>query len=329
MNTEQSLCDLTAKLWHYYLMEPSQAHFQELVQALTEPFSMIGTGKQELVHSLDEMIENLSANLGEAQQIHFDLLDEWYQCVMLRPDIAIVYGGIWVREHTDAAQRSLVEMDTRFTIVYARNADGAWKMAHVHHSMPYFDQGPNENYPKALSTQVREALKLVELFKKRAEMDLMTVVYNHESFQKQVETLLHTKHALDLYILDCDNFKTINDTYGHGSGDTVLKQLATVLQRYFSKPAFVGRIGGDEFAICDLSPGSNERIDDRLGQMQAAFTHELSGLIPGISASYSIGIARSQGEPAAYRQLFQQADRALYLAKRAGKNRHTWAASGS
>ena len=324
MKTEQYLCELTNRIWHYYLLNPTEENFEKIIQTWSDNFSMIGTGKHEIYTSAEEAIENIEKNQTDAQQIQFDILDEWYRTEMLSETIGIVYGGIWVREHAEKDTEALVEMDTRFSIVYTRNETGEWKMVHLHHSIPYFDQEQNEYYPKALSTKVREALTLVELFKKRSEMDLMTAVYNHESFQRQVEIYLQKEKSIYFYILDLDDFKAVNDTYGHGTGDSLLKFLARLLQKYFCESGIVGRIGGDEFAICEFGALEKEKTEKKLLAMWDEYKKGVVKITKGNFASYSIGIVQNHKENMTYRQLFKCADEALYCAKHMGKDRFLW-----
>ena len=193
-------------------------------------------------------------------------------------------------------------------------------MVHVHHSMPYFDQAEGEFYPKALSVKVREALELVELFKKKAELDLMTGIYNHDSFQRKAEQRLVKEGGLCFYIIDLDDFKQVNDTYGHSTGDALLKLLAKLLRKYFSDNAVIGRLGGDEFAVCETCPGTKEEQEERLGMIRSEYQRLSGGMLEGRPGSYSVGIAEKGSGSITYRQIYEKADEALYLAKQSGKD---------
>ena len=321
METEKRLCEITRKLWHYYMLEPTEDNFGKIMQTWDDKLSMIGTGRHEIFNTAEEAVKDFAGNQTEAGQISFEVLDEWYNAVMIRDDVGIVYGGIWVRECRDAEAEALIEMDTRFSIVYALDDSGEWKMVHIHHSMPYFDQADGEYYPKALSAKVREAFELVELFRKRSEMDLMTGIYNHDSFQRKTEERLMKGNQLCFYIIDLDDFKSVNDTYGHSAGDALLKCLAKLIRKYFPEDAVVGRLGGDEFAVCEVCPGTQEERKERLRQMRAEYQQLSGGLLKENPCSYSVGIAEKGKESMTYRQIFEKADEALYAAKQRGKDR--------
>lgn len=324
MKIEEYLCGLTKKMCNYYLLNPTEENFGKIIETWSDNFSMIGTGKHEVYTSFEDAVNGIAGNQTEASQIKFEILDEWYQAVMLREDAALVYGGIWVRELMPKEGEALIEMDTRFSIIYVCDEEGNWKMVHLHHSMPYFDQGQDEFYPKALSVKVREAMELVELFKKRSEMDLMTGVYNHESFQKRIEEQLKKGKKLNLYILDLDNFKNVNDTYGHSAGDELLKYLAKLLQKYFKEDGIIGRIGGDEFAMCDFKASGSEESGKRLMALWDEYREGSAKILNGNYSGFSIGIAANEDEELTYRQLFRRADQAVYQAKNIGKDRYVW-----
>lgn len=324
MNVEQSLCDLTRDFWHFYLLNPSEENYQRIIAQCSDRLVMIGTGKHELYTSKARAAESLAGNLGEAEAIAFELLDEWYEGRMAAPGVCLVYGGFWARERAGEGGASLVEMDTRFSVLYAQGEDGRWQIVHIHHSIPYFDQAKGEYYPKALSAKVREALALADVFKRQAELDLMTAVYNHASFKKQVERQLQRREAAYLYILDLDHFKDVNDTYGHDAGDALLKLLAERLQGHFRERGIVGRIGGDEFAVCEVLSASREDIEARLEALRAEFIRDARALLSGHAASYSVGVTQIRPDGPTYREVYQQADEALYRAKKAGRDAVAW-----
>lgn len=120
---------------------------------------------------------------------------------------------------------------------------------------------------------------------------------------------------------DLDNFKRVNDTWGHAAGDRVLKHFAHLLHQELRKVDSAGRVGGEEFAV--LLPGTEaqdalafaERLRSRVEQTPAAFDTER------IPVTVSIGIAELDAETAQGDRALKHADRALYRAKSEGRNR--------
>ena len=155
-------------------------------------------------------------------------------------------------------------------------------------------------------------------------MDLMTGVYNHEAFQKRIEEQLKKGKKLNLYILDLDNFKNVNDTYGHSPDHELLKYLAKLLQKYFKEDGIIGRIGGDEFAMCDFKASGSEESGKRLMALWDEYREGSAKILNGNYSGFSIGIAANEDEELTYRQLFRRADQAVYQAKNIGKDRYVW-----
>ena len=155
-----------------------------------------------------------------------------------------------------------------------------------------------------------------------ATKDALTGVFNRKSFQYQVE--MHMKEREDsadstMILMDGDNFKQINDTYGHAEGDQVIKQLSQILLKTFRRKDVIGRFGGDEFMIFLRNVTDREIINRRLEEFRTELSKNGSY---GITCS--IGIATVKKEDFSYEKAFKEADEALYQSKRAGKNRYSY-----
>ncbi|MRX81778.1 diguanylate cyclase [Eggerthella sp. HF-4214] len=169
-----------------------------------------------------------------------------------------------------------------------------------------------------IDEEMREKMDLSE----RAHHDGLTGLLNWKTFQEKAGALLVTGKAGALLVVDTDDFKSVNDTYGHLAGDRALQQAAAALAQAFRPQDLVGRLGGDEFAIC-----IDGEIDyDRLAQACAAIVGD------GVSFSdqqgdphavtLSIGGVELHGKADSYQSAYRQADKALYRAKTDGKNRY-------
>jgi diguanylate cyclase (GGDEF)-like protein len=146
--------------------------------------------------------------------------------------------------------------------------------------------------------------------------DPLTGLGNHRHFHERLEADLAASDAHDLFVslcvLDLDNFKEINDRFGHPAGDRVLAQVAGRLRQ--DGEAF--RIGGDEFAL--LLPG---RSESEAVKIVAGILERVGALepVPGVTVALSAGIAIYPQPGVGRSELFQAADRALYLAKEEGR----------
>jgi diguanylate cyclase (GGDEF)-like protein len=127
-----------------------------------------------------------------------------------------------------------------------------------------------------------------------------------------------------ILILDVDNFKTINDTFGHQQGDLVLKSFGKILKENTSEHDFVGRIGGDEFMILLTQVASRDQVE-QLADRIIEGVHRIMATELKYHFSCSIGIAMLDPEwGLTYDRLFSNADRALYQTKKSGKDNKTF-----
>ena len=158
----------------------------------------------------------------------------------------------------------------------------------------------------------------------QAGVDKLTGLYNKGRMENLCFEYFgdHDEDAAIL-VIDFDNFKKVNDTFGHQQGDQVLKAFGTLLSSVVTEKDFVGRIGGDEFMIMLTEVSSVaevERVADEIVQK----THEILSDEMIFDFSCSIGIAlRSQDRGCNYDKLFANADRAVYQTKKNGKNGKT------
>lgn len=160
--------------------------------------------------------------------------------------------------------------------------------------------------------------------KNKAERDGLTGLYNRTTATDSINAFLQT-NANDAYaqhaffILDLDNFKAINDTLGHKTGDIALQNVADILTDYCRRQDIICRLGGDEFIIFlkNIPPVSAEkRAQELLPRMELQYTGA-DGASVAISASIGISYYNNGDD---FKTLYQKADEALYLAKEAGKN---------
>ena len=311
------LCDVTKRLWQYYVLEPTKENFAELYKICSEQLVMIGTGKHEFFTDLAHAVEDLSRNQVEAETIRFEVLDEWYESLEVSPDVCLVYGGLWVRQLPKSENEILVDMDTRFSALYRRRGE-QWELVHLHHSIPNFEQGKGEFYPKTIAQQASEAMALAKLFQRRAELDLMTGVYNHESFHQAVQKRLDSGEEGVFFLFDIDCFKQFNDNYGHLAGDSLLKLFAKSLTAVFGRGASVGRTGGDEFAVFTGEPLREKTLKARLCKLKRDFAAEAE-VVVGKEHGFSAGAVFADSDAKNFADLFKRADEALYAAKKEEK----------
>ncbi|ACL69160.1 GGDEF domain-containing protein [Halothermothrix orenii] len=164
--------------------------------------------------------------------------------------------------------------------------------------------------------QVVYEKKKSRFFYEKSIRDSMTGIYNHHYI---VSTLSRMKEPFSLVVLDLDNFKNINDTYGHLAGDEVIKNVAINLQNSIRKYDYVGRYGGDEFVIILMNCSLDElkMMAKKIKRAVEEPVYKYKGNKIRVTASMGIYNAteKEEGEQVIYR-----ADQALYAAKKSGRS---------
>ena len=155
----------------------------------------------------------------------------------------------------------------------------------------------------------------------KSKRDLLTGLFNKRSFEEEVQTTINEQKPEDvsvLIIFDFDNFKHVNDHYGHQIGDEVLKAFGLILVRAFRTKDLIGRIGGDEFMV--FMPDMTENFLQRADEISREILHELDILKVGPASHFScsIGIG-TDATGYDFKKLYKLADKALYESKRRGK----------
>lgn len=171
--------------------------------------------------------------------------------------------------------------------------------------------------PMALLAMVREEgeNRLVVA----AQTDFLTGLANRRSFTQQAsERIGPDLPAGILLVFDLDHFKQVNDTFGHQAGDDVLKLFARVAESEMKSSAVIGRLGGEEFVAfvpaCDMREGA-----DMADRLRRRFRDASEAGARAIPVTVSVGVASTMGR--GLDETMAAADRALYRAKRLGRNR--------
>lgn len=175
-----------------------------------------------------------------------------------------------------------------------------------------------QNLAETYNRVYKENQETQKLIRHEAEHDALTDLLNRGSFEKVLDIYEKGEAPFAMILVDVDTFKSVNDTYGHATGDAILKKVADLLKNTFRSGDFVCRIGGDEFAVImvdvtdDLQYTVKEKID-RINKRLAKQEGELP------SVSLSVGVAFSDRKNPGD-SIYRDADKALYVIKENGKN---------
>lgn len=186
-------------------------------------------------------------------------------------------------------------------------------------------EGQVENKTKELE-QLSEYTNEIQMI---ARTDGLTGVYNRKYFEDRAQNYINNLQCGCIYMIDIDNFKRINDSYGHVAGDEVIKKIAGIVSRNIDGRGIIGRFGGDEFIAllkeCD-DRGEMVRIANNIisdvRKYKFRFCDE-----PEISVSVGISIFPDDGKD--FMELYNTADKALYFVKQKGKNGYHFYSKGS
>lgn len=177
-----------------------------------------------------------------------------------------------------------------------------------------------------LSNQIAIAIENARMYNQMEELatkDGLTKLYNHSHFQEilsqEIEKAKRYDHDLSLLMMDIDNFKDFNDTYGHQVGDEVLKELAALLKQEIREVDIVARYGGEEFAVIlpETDINGAVKMGQRLNEVIRNTVIEYEDL--ELEFTVSIG-ASSYRNDKTKKDLISNADAALYRAKNSGKD---------
>lgn len=183
-----------------------------------------------------------------------------------------------------------------------------------------------------LSYQIAAGVEQSRLFDKiqqLSQIDGLTGLYNHRVFQERLRQEINRRNRtgkpLSLIMLDIDNFKHLNDTYGHQAGDAVLKELAELImsQSRCNTIDTCCRYGGEEFAIItpELELHTAFVVAERLRKVVENNSFEIGDKGQEVKITISLGVAGISGsDDLSPEELIKKADEALYLSKRSGKN---------
>jgi len=171
-----------------------------------------------------------------------------------------------------------------------------------------------------------QSARQYEEIKRLTFIDGLTPAYNHRYFQEQIVKEIHrhtrTGHDFALAMLDIDNFKRINDTFGHPVGDEILKGLVDGLMSNARDSDILSRYGGEEFAIIfpDTPLASARDAATRMLDLAARREFHIPQIGRTLRVTVSIGVAVFPHDGATATDLVARADNALYFAKKNGKN---------
>ncbi|WP_339913863.1 GGDEF domain-containing protein [uncultured Brevundimonas sp.] len=305
------------ELWLHYLDNPGSALSDEIRRLLAarEPFS---DATSELLATEHLPRGQLTEQIRDAGRVLDNELSSVAEAISDAHKSSVAYGVTLA----DASQSMETSGDPAQLKVLVSGLSTATKRVKLQ----------NASLEKRLETSTQEVVRLrehLEQVRRDAMTDALTNLANRKAFDEYLESACtqarNTGGSLALAVIDIDHFKRFNDTWGHQTGDQVLRYVASVMARIASEPRFAARYGGEEFTIIfpaeaiDSVEAALEDIRKEIGSrgLRRRSTNDELGAV-----TISIGVAElSEGEKAT--ALLERADSALYASKHGGRNRLT------
>ncbi|MCH5209739.1 MAG: diguanylate cyclase [Oscillospiraceae bacterium] len=177
-----------------------------------------------------------------------------------------------------------------------------------------------EDLRHSLMNMLEEKTREVWDIKSKARQDVLTELWNRAHTEEMVNSLIEAGTHGALMMIDIDNFKSINDNYGHIAGDRTLKMFADTLRKFSADGDVLCRIGGDEFIVFVKDVTSKEELSKRASDMISDICNKIKESEFETNNSISIGIAQTPEDGTEFTKLYNSADKALYYVKQNGKN---------
>ena len=160
-------------------------------------------------------------------------------------------------------------------------------------------------------------------FREKSERDALTGIYNRGKGEEKIAQLLQKETYGAFCIIDVDDFKYFNDTFGHSCGDEILQEIAKIIQNCFSSNDVFFRMGGDEFIIYCVDYIDGSQWEDRLDHFYKEIEAIHISTINHKHISISLGCCIYSKGLADYNKLYLCSDQALYKSKSMSKGRYT------
>jgi diguanylate cyclase (GGDEF)-like protein/PAS domain S-box-containing protein len=306
------LGDVTDSVQRERALRQSQAWINTLVTGLTD-YALLTLDDQGRARDWNASVERVTGRKAAAT------IGQLYS-VFYPPDALDATGAV---DRLFEADRSGWSLDEG----WRQRADGSrfWGSCLVAPLHAADEVLPEDRAYSLVIRDVSDRREATEALRRSVACDHLTGLANRralfEASERELERWRRAPRPLSMVLVDADHFKRINDTFGHATGDAVLRHLAEGLSATFRAMDVVARLGGEEFVV--LLPGCDEdaatAVAERLCERIAAQPVVVDGA--RVHCTVSIGVASMDEDVAGVEELIERADKAMYAAKAAGRNR--------
>ncbi|MEG2958873.1 MAG: diguanylate cyclase [Oscillospiraceae bacterium] len=291
---------------------------QEALRDAKQRYDLIMAETQDVVFEWDLENHTIRHSKIYEQKFGYDCIREDFpQSILDRhlvpPEDEAAFSGLY-RQIAEGARFASAEYRIQ-------KADGDFLWCHVSVMAASYEDS-RVTRAVGIITDIEKAKQELQAVTEQAQRDAMTGLYNKVTTQRHIEQqILGGVTEGALLTVDIDNFKDVNDTLGHGSGDLALIEVARQLRLLFRSGDIVGRVGGDEFMVFVAGMVEGEDLEQKLRDISTVFNWSFCKNDIEYGISCSIGVALYPRDGADFTALSKRADAALYFAKQNGKNR--------
>ncbi|MEG0094140.1 MAG: diguanylate cyclase [Erysipelotrichaceae bacterium] len=295
----------------------SSKHLQELINTSEERYRIIVEQTQDIIFEWDMINQTMYTSPAFERKFSYVLpTDHFYDQLIkmdfIHPDDFSTF--IELRKRIQNGE----SFEKEFRI---KKLDGTYIWCRIKLNI-IFDQNKKPIRAIGTITDVDDYINENALLKEKAHHDLLTGLYNKVTMENLIKSYLmeegkNLKHAM--FVIDVDDFKEINDTYGHLQGDQAIQAIGATLKKAFRSDDIVGRAGGDEFIVF-LKNVSTKQLALTKAKKLCDILYHLDEENASHAISGSIGIAMYPKDGTSFVELYERGDKALYNAKRNGKS---------
>lgn len=261
----------------------------------------------------------------EKEEMDYEIVED------ISPDTMLRRQNIREKDYEKYAKmyQKLLKREKVSPVILETKIQGKWEWNRIHTFQ--IDDNYAIGFLEDYNEMICQDKKLEEIWKK-TQIDHLTKLYSREYFVQEVEQILRKGEGEGelqaLFLLDLDCFKQVNDTLGHLLGDRVLQDTGIRLKSIIRKTDMAGRLGGDEFVLFIRHLPDMGAVRKCAEKINAALVNTYGEGERSVTVSASIGIAVVQEEKA-FQQLYERADRALYVVKEDQRNGYWIEEAGS
>ncbi len=296
--------------------QEKQKRYQSFLLKNTLSLYLINlTSGKIIINSSDSEDINLNQN---------DTFNEVFMAIgngLVHPDEKTAFCEMFDRNHLIQKFENGVK-ELNFT--FRKLVNGEYRRTHANMRF-VMDEHDGNLLTTIFINDIEDAKREEEKWQNAAWHDNLTGLFNKAAAQERLKTYLANLFENKMHVLffmDIDNFKHINDTYGHDIGDEALKIVSATIERCFRGTDFVCRWGGDEFLVLMKDVAAEKTAEEKARELIRSFQNIQMEGFPDIKITCSIGFTAVTQPTGDIENLFKAADQALYTAKKKGKNQY-------